>query len=152
MATFKERLAQVLEEKNMKPIRLSELTGIDRGTISRYLNGKTKASQNNLYLVAKTLDVNEAWLMGHDVAKERVPDAVRNEQNAEYQDNLSVIRDNHLPDDFSTAEEALLWLAKQPVLAAYGGKNISDMSEEDQLKFARRILRYMRMESEEQDS
>ena len=77
MATFKERLNQALAENNMKPIRLAELTGIDRGTISNYLSGKYRAAQGNLFAIAEALDVNEAWLMGHDVSKERMSESDR---------------------------------------------------------------------------
>ena len=88
MDTFKDRLATALAEKNMKAIRLSELTGIDRGTISAYLSGKYKAAQDNLYLIARALDVSEAWLMGYDVASERIPDDIRVRENDHVQIKL----------------------------------------------------------------
>ena len=35
------------------------------------MSGRYEAKQEALYLIAKALNVNEAWLMGHDVPKER---------------------------------------------------------------------------------
>lgn len=65
--TLAQRLAEGLEIRNMKQIELSEKTGISRGAISSYLTGRWEPKQNNIYLIAKALNVNEAWLMGYDV-------------------------------------------------------------------------------------
>lgn len=69
-ATFSERLREILELKNIKAIDLAKLSGISRGAISSYLSGRWKAKQNNIYLIANALNVNEAWLMGYDVPME----------------------------------------------------------------------------------
>lgn len=66
-ATFSERLREILELRNIKAIDLAKLSGISRGAISSYLSGRWKAKQNNIYLLANALNVNEAWLMGYDV-------------------------------------------------------------------------------------
>lgn len=65
--SFSNRLIKALNIRNMKPIELSEKSGISRGKISSYINGKYKANQNALYSLATTLDVNPVWLMGYDV-------------------------------------------------------------------------------------
>lgn len=64
MATFKERLEEALRTRSMKARDLSNLTGITEGTISEYRKGKYKASQVNLYKMAKALSVDPGWLMG----------------------------------------------------------------------------------------
>ena len=38
---------------------------------------KYKAKQNNIYKLAKILNVNEAWLMGYETSIERIPDELR---------------------------------------------------------------------------
>lgn len=68
---FSERLRQGLEMRNMKPVDLCSKTGISKSRISQYLKGNFKAKQDSLYLLAKALDVSEAWLMGYDVSHER---------------------------------------------------------------------------------
>lgn len=68
---FATRLREALHMCGMKPIELSELTGISRGSISSYLSARWTPKQNNIYLIARTLNVSEAWLMGYDVSMDR---------------------------------------------------------------------------------
>ncbi len=69
--TFANRLKKALEYNNMRPIDLSRKTKISKTQISNYLKGTYKAKQDKLYLIAKTLNVSEAWLMGFDVSMDR---------------------------------------------------------------------------------
>ncbi|MBP1045105.1 helix-turn-helix domain-containing protein [Enterococcus sp. BWM-S5] len=70
--SFAERLRQALDARNMKQITLSEKSGVSRSLISAYLKGDYEAKQDNIYFLAKALNVNEAWLMGFEnVAMER---------------------------------------------------------------------------------
>lgn len=71
MATFQSRLREAMDEKGISQAELSRRTGITRTSISKYLRGTFKAKQNYLYILAKALDVNEAWLMGLDSDKKR---------------------------------------------------------------------------------
>ena len=71
MATFSERLKEAMELRNIDRSTVIRITGIDKGAFSAYVNGKYNAGQTNLYLLAKALNVSEAWLMGHDVPLER---------------------------------------------------------------------------------
>lgn len=70
--TFQSRLNQALEIRNMKPVELSQRTGLSKARISQYTNGVYEAKQKALYLIARALNVSEAWLMGHDVSMERL--------------------------------------------------------------------------------
>lgn len=72
--TFANRLNTAIRIRNMKPVELSEKTGIDKSKISSYMSGRYKAKQDGVYLLAKALDVNEAWLMGCDIPMERTTD------------------------------------------------------------------------------
>ena len=74
MKTISERLKEALHIRHMKAIELSRLTGIDRGSISCYASGKYEPKQKAIYLMAKALNVSEAWLMGYDVDMFRTPD------------------------------------------------------------------------------
>lgn len=64
--TFANRLKKALNYNNMRPIDLVNKTGISKTQISNYLSGNYKAKQDKLYIIAKTLNVSEAWLMGYD--------------------------------------------------------------------------------------
>lgn len=72
--TFSNRLNTAMRIRNIKPIELSEKTGIDKSKISSYMSGRYKAKQDGVYLLAQALSVNEAWLMGLDVPMKRTPD------------------------------------------------------------------------------
>lgn len=70
--TFASRLKIALREKNLKPVDLSNKTGIDKSSISHYLSSNYEPKNDKLLKIAEVLDVNETWLMGYDVPKERI--------------------------------------------------------------------------------
>lgn len=70
---FKDRFNKALSLRNMRPVELKEKTGISESAISQYRSGYAKPKQDKLYLIAKALDVNEAWLMGLDVPMNNTP-------------------------------------------------------------------------------
>ena len=76
MATTSERLKQLLEEKGISQSELAKRTGINKGALSSYISGRYKPKQTNTFLLAKTLNVNEAWLMGADVPRERIDTSI----------------------------------------------------------------------------
>lgn len=69
--TFANRLKKALDYNQMKPVDLANKTGINKSLISNYLSGAFKAKQDKLDIIAKVLNVSEAWLMGYDVDMER---------------------------------------------------------------------------------
>lgn len=75
--SFANRLSKALIIRNMKPIDLAKISGINKATISQYLSGRYEAKQNNIYILAKALNINEAWLMGFDTNIDRTPDNER---------------------------------------------------------------------------
>ena len=78
-ATLKDRLRLALIEADMKPIELSERTGIPKSMLSYYLNGKTKPKADRIYIISKVLGVSEAWLLGYDVPKNRTAEQKKND-------------------------------------------------------------------------
>ena len=70
ISDFAERLRMALDSRNMKATQLSELTGINKSTISQYLSKEYEPKRDRLELFAKTLNVNETWLIGYDVPME----------------------------------------------------------------------------------
>lgn len=70
LCELKERLKIGLEHRGMKPIELSEKTGISKSAISQYLSGYAKPKQDRIYLISKALNVDPGWLMGFDVSME----------------------------------------------------------------------------------
>lgn len=56
---IKDRLIQVLREKNITPKELSEKTGIPKSSISQYMSGYAKPKQDRIYLISKALDTTK---------------------------------------------------------------------------------------------
>lgn len=69
--TFANRLKKALDYNHMKPVDLANRTGINKSLISNYLSGSFKAKQDKLDIIARVLNVSEAWLMGYDVDMDR---------------------------------------------------------------------------------
>lgn len=59
-----DRLKEALARADMKPAELADRSGINRGTISQYYNGKHIPTNINASKIAKVLHVDPAWLMG----------------------------------------------------------------------------------------
>ena len=78
--TTSQRLKQILDERNIKQIDIINLAKpycdlykvkLGRNDLSQYVSGKIVPKQNKTYILAKALNVSEAWLMGYDVPRER---------------------------------------------------------------------------------
>lgn len=65
------RLKVAIELSGKKQIDIANETGIDKGSISHYLNGKYEPKQDAVYKIALCLNVSEMWLWGYDVPMER---------------------------------------------------------------------------------
>lgn len=66
-----ERIATALAIRNMKQSELCEITKIPKSAISQYISGAFEPKQDRIYLIARALNVSEAWLMGYDVPMDR---------------------------------------------------------------------------------
>ena len=71
MNTFADRLREAMAIAEKTQADLMRETGLNRRTISRYFSGRCEPKRKALCLLAQALDVNEYWLMGRDVKKER---------------------------------------------------------------------------------
>lgn len=72
----KERLESIMKEYNIrqsdilekcKPFCIAYDVKMNKSDLSQYCSGKVEPSQKKLVILAKALDVSEAWLMGFDV-------------------------------------------------------------------------------------
>lgn len=75
------RLKKIMNDRNLKQVDVLNLTRplceqyeikMNKSDISQYCSGKTEPNQNKLFVLAKALNVNEAWLMGLNVPMERL--------------------------------------------------------------------------------
>ena len=72
MATTADRISEAMKLRDIRQADLVKKTGISKGALSSYISGRYVPKQNNVYLIAKALDVSEAWLMGGDVPMQRI--------------------------------------------------------------------------------
>lgn len=71
VANFADRLNEAMKIRDKKAADISRETGIDNASISYWRHGKYEATQTGIYLLARCLNISEAWLMGYDVPMER---------------------------------------------------------------------------------
>lgn len=65
--SFQNRFLEAMKLRHMKQKDVVKKSGLDKAQISQYTNGKHEPMQDALHKLATALDVNVAWLMGHDV-------------------------------------------------------------------------------------
>lgn len=66
MAEFHQQLKKAMSIRNISQAELCEKTKIPKSAMSQYVSGSFKPKQERTYLIAKALNVNEAWLMGYE--------------------------------------------------------------------------------------
>lgn len=78
--TTAQRLKQLMGEQGLKqadllrkcqPVAKSLNTKVSKSNISSYVNCRYNPNQLKLMVLARALNVDEAWLMGYDVPRER---------------------------------------------------------------------------------
>lgn len=76
LSSTSDRLKEIMKERKLKQVDILKLSEpfqkkynikLSKSNISEYVNGKSNPDQHKVYLLAKTLDVSEPWLMGYDV-------------------------------------------------------------------------------------
>ncbi len=67
---IKDRINEALMVRNMTRNELADKSGINKGTISRYLRGETIPRSLAIGRIAKALNVNPTWILGYDVPME----------------------------------------------------------------------------------
>lgn len=81
--TTGQRLRQIMSDRNLKQVDILRKTKpfqgkydikLSRSALSQYVNDVQSPDKDRLYLLSKTLDVSEPWLMGFNVSMERIED------------------------------------------------------------------------------
>lgn len=76
METIRNRIKEGMRMRKISAAQLAKMSGVSEASISNYLNDKVKPKTNNIQKLASALEVNEAWLMGYDVAPDADYDVV----------------------------------------------------------------------------
>ena len=72
MASFVERLKELMSDEGLTVTTLSEKTGIQKPTISKYISGSFVPKHDKLKKISDALNVSIEWLMGEDVPKKKI--------------------------------------------------------------------------------
>lgn len=72
--TISERICEAMRRLDVKPVELSRRTGISKSSISQYMSGYAAPKSDRIYLIARALNVSEAWLIGYDEPMEKTPE------------------------------------------------------------------------------
>lgn len=68
-----ERLKEALKNNGMTQQQLADMSGVNKASISQYVNGSHQPSNISATKLANVLSVNPLWLMGFDEVKKKVP-------------------------------------------------------------------------------
>lgn len=124
----REEILKVLIDKTGLSMRaFSEKAGIPNTTLHSMLSrGIGKAAVDNVIKVCDALGITV-------------------EQLQEMSKNNSLVissisKENETPKSFATAKEATEYLLKIPSMAAYGGYDIKNMTDEELIEFANELL------------
>ena len=71
--SFSERLLKAMQLRKMRQIDLVNATGLPKSAISQYLSGMYVPKMDNIYKMAKALEVSASWLLGFDVEINQMP-------------------------------------------------------------------------------
>lgn len=85
---LKERLQEAMRLRGIRATDITQNTAIPKGAISYYLSGKSQPKSDRLHILAKYLNVSEAWLLGFDVSMERTEMQKKNDSLVQIIDKL----------------------------------------------------------------
>lgn len=119
--TLGGRIRELRNEKGYSMMKIRELTGLSKSTISEIENDKSSPTAETLQKIANALEVTVDVFFKDD--------EVLDQQNIE----------------FISPQEAMEFILKQPSIMGYGGFDVTKMSDEDIVEFANELLRQLRL-------
>ena len=125
--TIGERIKNIRKSKKISVEFLAKELGVSKTTIYRYEDSTIEKIPVKIFdRLCILLDVTPAELMGN---KSTHPEKTE------------------LPTEFRNARDAMEFILKTPTLAAYGGYNPDNMSDETIVDFANEILQQLKLVS-----
>lgn len=101
-SNFQDRLKIAMNEKEIKASELAQKLNMSKQAISAYTTGARSPKFPVMKMIAEVLDVNDMWLMGYDVDKERkTPNAQGTERDERIDTAMNILKS--LPDNLLEA-------------------------------------------------
>lgn len=137
-----DNIRRIRKSRNLSILKLKELTGLSKSTISDIENEKSNPTSDTLLKLSKALDVS-------------VNDFFDNDENTKINtlaDNVNKIKDKNDKLkyvqsilDFAEPEEAVKFILSQPALMDFGGYDLKKMSDQEILDLANDMLFAMKL-------
>ena len=124
--TIGERIKEIRKSKKISVESLAKELGVSKTTIYRYEDSTIEKIPVGIFdRLCVLLDVTPAQLMGNTMSEDKP----------------------ELPMAFNNAQDAMEFIIKTPTIAAYGGYDLDNMSDETIVEFANEILQQLRIVS-----
>lgn len=131
MEKIGERIKKIRKARGLSVEYVAEKLDVSVSTVYRYENSSIEKIPVNLFdKLCEILETTPAVLMGNE------RDKVISEQG-----------EGKLPADFNNPQEAMEFLLKLPMLAAFGGYDPAVMDDETLVEFANEILQQLKLVS-----
>lgn len=126
MVKVSELLKERMAELKISADEVANYCGVNRATVYRWLNGEIdNMKRSNIASLAQILRLDPALIVGN-ISDDLAPDVNNSKEPA-------------IPDHFNSAQEAIGFILRQPLVADYGGYDLSTMSDDDIIAFANEI-------------
>lgn len=89
--TSSERIREILSYYEISQSEFCRRTGLDKSTVSLYINGKREPMQDKIDLIARSFNLDPAWVMGYDVGMIREQGEDQTEMVAKNQDEAYML-------------------------------------------------------------
>ncbi len=121
-----ERIKEIRKQRELSVEEVAEQLDVSISTLYRYENSSiSKIPVNVIDKLCSILNTTPSELMGNEVTAD-TPE---------------------LPQSFSNAEQAMAFMLKMPIFAAYGGYDIKSMDDKTIVEFANEILSQLKLVS-----
>lgn len=126
--TIGERIKTKRKEKKFSADYVAKELGVSISTVYRYEDSTIEKIPIKVFdKLCQIFGVSASELMGNDTTEKEA--------------------DSELPIEFKNAQDAMEFMLKMPTLAAFGGYNPDEMSEETIVEFANEILQQLKLVS-----
>lgn len=122
--TIGERIRKMRKEKRYSIMDIRDLTGLSKSTISEVENDKSNPTTETLQKIAKALGVSVDTFFKEETDQEEIP---------------------ALPVEFTTPQEAMEFILKQPAIMGFGGFDVNKLEDDEIVEFANELLRQLEL-------
>ncbi|MGF7056465.1 helix-turn-helix domain-containing protein [Brassicibacter mesophilus] len=131
---------RIRNDRNISILKLRELTGLSKSTISDLENDKSSPTVETLQKIANALEVDVEDFFKSEQKNEENTKKWDNKKNSDT--NLAKEAENI---EFTTPEQAMKFILEQNVIMGFGGFDINKMSDEEVVEFANELLRQLKL-------